>query len=302
MVQPYHPIFLRQLTELANRQIRSIPPHWQFNPEEAAEILFTPSLIAAHHYEDFLPSDFEIQTLCLARGQTLLASAQVFLPRKPRLPGPAAIAPYAVISWLVAREGVEPQALVPLLEALAGCSRAAGCVKLAFTRSGLGAGWVGVCEEWGEICAALETAGFRRTARWVILSGSTDVPDLGSIDRLGPFGVARMPDQSCGEWRIRAYAKDFIAGETEAWAIPERFARLPAAAGWVTIEWLSVDPRYRQRGLGRWIFSELLRWQHEMFNDYAVFWATDDNQAMLRLARSLGFKEGPATLEYELDL
>jgi GNAT superfamily N-acetyltransferase len=287
---------------MVNRQIKPIPPYWQFTPDQAADILFTPTLLTAQHYEDFLPTDFEIETLCLVSDETLIAAAQIFIPNKPRLPGPAAISPYGQITWLVARDEADPACVALLLDALADRAREAGCVKLAFARSGLGAGWTGICEDWGQMVAALRRRGFRQTARWIILSGSTEVPETGSIDRLGPFGVARMPDQACGEWRIRAFAKDFPAGECEAWAIPERFAALPASARWVTIEWLSVDPRYRQRGLGRWIFSELLHWQNELFHDFALFWVTDDNLAMLTLARSLGFQDGPACLELELDL
>jgi GNAT superfamily N-acetyltransferase len=189
-----------------------------------------------------------------------------------------------------------------LLDALADMARAAGCDKMGFARCGLGAGWPGVCEDWQEIVEALRARCMRPMSHWIILSGSTEVPDTGSIDRFGPFGVMRMPDDSCGEWRIRAYAKDFLAGECEAWAIPERFAAIRPSQEWITVEWLMVDPRYRQRGLGRWIFSELLRWQSELYRDNAIFWAMDDNIAMLSLARSLGFKEGPTCLEFELEL
>jgi hypothetical protein len=54
--------------------------------------------------------------------------------------------------------------------------------------------------------------------------------------------------------------------------------------------------------VGRWIFTELLRWQNELFHDFAICWAMDDNKAMLSLARSLGFKEGPICLEFEREL
>jgi GNAT superfamily N-acetyltransferase len=302
IIQPYHPVFLPQLTEMANRQIAAFPPYWQFTPAQAEKILFTPAPLTANHYEDFLPSDFEIETLCLAEGQELLTAAQLFIPRKPRLPGPAAISPFGLIHWIAASEDAPPECSAILLDTLAEKARAAGCQKLVFARNGMGAGWPGVGEAWSSITTALHERLFRQTARSIILSGSTEVAEFGSIDRLGAFGVARMPDEACGEWRIRAFAKDFPAGECEAWAIPERFAALPGSRRWVTVEWLSIDPRYRQRGLGRWIFAELLRWQHEMYRDYAVFWAADDNAAMLTLAHSLGFKDGPACLEFELEL
>lgn len=300
--KPYHPDFLSQLTELANRQIKNVPPYWQFTPEQAAEILFMDTPVAASHFEDFLPSDNRVETLCVSADGLLLAAAQLLTPTRPRLPGPAAIAPYGQISWIVARPDAALETIALLVDALAGVARAAGCEKMGFARCGLGAGWPGVCEDWHAVVAALRARELRQTARCLILNGSTEVPDFGSIDRLGPFGVMRMPDESCGEWRIRAYAKDFPAGECEAWAIPERFASLPGTAAWVTVEWLAVDPRFRQRGLGRWIFSELLRWQHELFRDRAICWVSDDNRAMLTLARSLKFESGPAALEFELEL
>jgi len=300
--QPYHPVFLPQLSELVNRQIAAIPPHWQFSPAQTAAILFMDTPVASKHYEDFLPTDSQAETLCVVEDGTLRAAAQLLTPTRPRLPGPAAIAPFGQISWIVARGGTEPACIEVLIDALADLARAAGCEKMGFARCGLGAGWPGVCENWEEIVAALRGHGLRETAHWILLSGSTEVPDMGSVDRLGPFGVMRMPDESCGEWRIRAYAKDFPAGECEAWAIPERFAALPESRPWVTVEWLVVDPRFRQRGLGRWIFSELLRWQHELYRDNALCWVTDDNKPMLKLARSLGFMAGPTTLEFELDL
>jgi GNAT superfamily N-acetyltransferase len=300
--QPYHPVFLPQLVELANRQISAIPPFWQFSPELAAEIFFADLPITSSHYEDFLPNDYHADTLCVNENGRLLAAAQLLTPTRPRLPGPAAIAPFGQINWIVARAGENPAATELLLDEIAHLARAAGCEKMGFARCGLGAGWPGVCADWQEIVAALRARGFRQTARTVILSGSSEVPDLGSIDRRGPFGVVRMPDETCGEWRIRAYAKDFLAGECEAWVIPQRFSALPASRSWITVEWLVVDPRFRQRGLGRWIFSELLHWQNELGRDKAIFWATDDNKAMINLARSLGFKEGPACLEFELEV
>lgn len=288
--------WLPDLTGLINAHIAQVPPGWTVTERQVAAVLATPSVWGVHYPDE--PGEFGTETLCVIDRQRLVAAAQWGYPVQHRASESADLSAGGCMSWIAAVPD-NAAALALLLEALTARCRERGCHELVTSRYAFGVGWSGIAVTWPHLDAGLEQAGFSRSQRWVIMTGTTDIPAAAAPEDVESMRLDWHVDEAALEWDLQLYANDQLVGECQAWGIPRHLAGCDGYADWITFEWLGVEPPYRRQGIGRWLLSEQLRRQARRGIANAILWTEPDNRAMRRIGESLGFGYGPECWVFE---
>jgi ribosomal protein S18 acetylase RimI-like enzyme len=278
---------LAALTERVNDAQRALVPRLAYTPEAAASLIESES-----PWEAYFPDEAPWRSgwVCAYEPGTnrlLGAAGGVFQQ------------PHLTLDWLYARaEAGAAQATLRRLDAWA---NEQGCTHIQTGRNRFGAGWLGLTD--GQFpAAALADAGWQATRSWVIHTGELEAVPADAPCPLPDAQVTRTDDPPglCMTWQV-VHAGASVA-ECAAWMLPPHWRHAAGGRGWISVEWLGVEPPFQRRGLGMWLLrlvqGELVRqgWRQ------VVAWTEDDNTAARGLLARAGFRAGHRTTEYERQL
>jgi ribosomal protein S18 acetylase RimI-like enzyme len=68
------------------------------------------------------------------------------------------------------------------------------------------------------------------------------------------------------------------------------------------VEWVGVDPAFRQRGLAFWLMVKQFHYHLRAGRKHVMLWTGPGNHAARKLYYRLGFSDGPHTLLYSLPI
>jgi GNAT superfamily N-acetyltransferase len=293
------PELLGSLTPLVNDHIRSVPPGWTLSDAQAAATVADAAKLWRVHYPGAPARD--TSTVCVIDRGQLVGAAQWSWARGAAPSEGSGEDGDAVIEWIVSL----PQhtaGTAALLGEVVRRLRSNGCRRVSTGRFAFGIGWLGIPTSWPHITGALARAGFSVQERWRLFTGSTDVPTIRAPAATGAMRLRWTPNDASLEWDLTLSNDEGLVGECDAWGAPPHLACCNGYCDWVTIEWLGVEPRFRMRGIGRWLLGQQLHRQAIRGATQAMLWSPVGNLAAQRLARSLGFRQQAESVEFQLAL
>lgn len=274
----YHEKLLPSLTSLVNQHMTQVPPGFTFSEADVAQIIEQGGTLWDIHF----PGEREIyttETLCVLDRHQVVAAAQWLMPREQHV--------FSIL-WIFA----QPDLPIPtrtLLHLMNNRFAKSGCEMVHVSRFSFGAGWFGIPVKWKHITSAMLEAGYRQTEKWRIMLGKTeptpDVP-LPALDNLSFYWNMNKPNL---EWDLSVYQGETSVGECQVWGIPPHLEEFPLAAKWATVEWIGVEPEFRQRGVGKRLLAEQIRFHGRRGVTDLMLWTNSKNRAVIKLNKSLGF-------------
>lgn len=274
----YHEKLLPSLTALVNQQMAQVPPGFVFSEADVALIIEQGGALWDIHY----PGEREIyttETLCVLDRHEVVAAAQWLMPREQHV--------FSIL-WIFAKPDL-PIPTRTLLHLMNNRFTKSGCEAVNFSRFSFGTGWFGIPVKWKHLTTAMTEAGYHQTEKWrIMLAKTAPLPDVPppALSNLSFYWNMNKPNL---EWDLNVYQGEIGVGECQVWGIPPHLEEFPLAAQWTTVEWIGVEPKFRQQGVGKRLLSEQLRFHGRRGVTDVMLWNQTKNRVAAKLYKSLGF-------------
>ena len=270
---------LPSLTRLINEQIAAVPPGCILSDVQVAQMIAQGGALWDIHYpEDH--AQYGTRTVCALEHGEVVAAAQWLLPKNSKLG--------CWILWLVAQPD-HPLPLRTLLHLIDKQAEMSGGGTIGQTRCSLGVGWFGVPATWTHVVQAMLDTGYQQTEKWVLMTGETEIHTTIALPQIDNLRFYWNMNKPVLEWGLTAYQGEIQVGECQIWGIPFHLEECAGLSEWTTVEWVDVSSDYRQRGIGKRLLLEQMRFHSRRGIKHFIVWAKDDNLAVRRLNESLGF-------------
>lgn len=285
----FHDKLLPSLTRLVNQQIAGLPPACTVTPEQVALAIAQGGSLWNIHY----PGEREPHTggtICILEHRVVVAAAQWYIPRTEK--------GVFVLQWIVANPE-RPLPLRTLLHLIDKAFAASACGRIYCARYSFGVGWFGIPAAWTHVITAMLETGYRQAETWLLMHGETAFHALLPAAPKDGLRFYWNMNKPALEWNLTAYYDDTLAGECQVWGVPPHLEDWLEAPLWALIEGIEVAEAYRQRGLGRRLLAEQMRFHARRGVQQFLAWTPADNPAARRLHESMGFVYGPELVVME---